>query len=151
MCNFLLQIHKFEVDMEHKIVNLTFVMYTLAFWTWNTLFQLSSQVQQWNCYQWSLQWRITTYGVFIFGRMSPNYNCYKRVQTSQAHLHDFFTTCTSFYTVLCSILTIYLHSLMLMCLKLKKIVCDTDFLLWIGIKICLWNKSLNLFELKILQ
>ena len=137
MYNLALQIHKFEADMEHKISQ--FDICNVHFCILDMKYSLStSQVQQWNCYQWSLQWRITTYGVFIFGRMSPNYNCYKRVQTSQAHLHDFSTTCTSFYTVLCSILTTYLHSIMLVCLKLEKFVCDTDFLLWIGIKICLY-------------
>ena len=126
-----LQIPKVEADLEHGIAYLTptklYLLWILDMKYVLKYFPSTSQVQQWNCYQWSLQWRITTYWVFIFGRMSPNYNCYKRVQTSQAHLHDFSTTCTGFYTVLCSILTNYLHS----------IIITYVFTTW---KICLWYR-----------
>ena len=37
-----------------------------------------------------------------------------------------------------------------MCLQLEKFVCDTDFLVWIGTKVCLWNKLLNHYVMKMI-
>ena len=123
--------------MEHNIVNLTFLMYTFAFWTWNTLFQLAKYNNGTAindpCSEESLLTGFSSLEechqiIIATSVCKPRKLIY---MTFLLLVPVFILFCAQFW------LPTYIAYVRLMCLELEKFVCDTDFLLWIGIKICL--------------